>query len=88
MQLTMEIPDDLASQLAAADGGYLSRRALEAFGLEEYKAGRLTERAPGRVLRFTTRYQLDGFLKAHGVWADYTLEDLRSDRDTPARLGF
>ena len=33
MNLTVEIPDDLVGQLSA-EGGDLSRRALEAFALE------------------------------------------------------
>ena len=37
MNLTVEIPVDLAGRLNAA-GGDLSRRALEALGLEEYKS--------------------------------------------------
>jgi hypothetical protein len=46
MNLTVEIPDDLAARLSAA-GGDLSRRALEGFALEEYKSGRLTPRNCG-----------------------------------------
>ena len=72
---------NLASSLAA-DGVDLSRRALEAFGLEEYKKGRLTENGLRRLLGFTTRYQLDGFLKAHEVWIDYTMEDFRREIPT------
>jgi hypothetical protein len=86
MNLTVEIPDDLAGQLTAT-GGDLSRRALEAFGLQEYKSGHLTEDALRRVLGFTTRYQLDGFLKAHEVWIDYTVEDFRREVDSLKRLG-
>ena len=86
MNLTVEIPDDLARQLSAA-GGDLSRRALEALALEEYKSGRLTEDALRRMLGFTTRYQLDGFLKAHGVWVDYTVEDFRREVGALKRLG-
>jgi hypothetical protein len=37
MNLTLEIPDDLVAQLNAA-GGDLSRRALEALELEEYRS--------------------------------------------------
>jgi predicted transcriptional regulator len=36
MNLTVEIPDELAGRLNAA-GGDRSRRALEALALEEYK---------------------------------------------------
>jgi hypothetical protein len=42
VELTLHIPDDVARRLSAA-GGDLSRSALEAFALEEHKAGRLTE---------------------------------------------
>jgi hypothetical protein len=86
MHLTVEIPDDLAGQLRAA-GGDLSRRALEALGLEEYKSGHLTEDGLRRLLGFSTRYQLDGFLKAHDVWIDYGIEDFRREVDSLKRLG-
>jgi Uncharacterised protein family (UPF0175) len=86
MNLTVEIPDDLAGQLAAA-GGDLSRRALEALALEEYKSGHLTEDELRRMLGFGTRYQLDGFLKAHDVWIEYTLDDFRREVDSLKQLG-
>ena len=41
MEVTFHIPDDLASSVTA--GGDLSRRALEAFSLEELREGRITE---------------------------------------------
>ena len=53
MELTVEIPDDLAGRLNAA-GGDLSRRALEGLALEEYKSGHLTEDALRRMLGFGT----------------------------------
>ena len=86
MNLTVEIPDDLAGRLNAA-GGDLSRRALEGLALEEYKSGHLTEDELRRLLGFGTRYQLDGFLKAHDVWIEYTVEDFRREVDSLKRLG-
>jgi hypothetical protein len=86
MNLTVEIPDDLVRSLSAA-GGDLARRALEAFALEEYKNGHLTEDGLRRLLGFGTRYQLDGFLKAHDVWVEYTIEDFRREVDSLDRLG-
>jgi len=62
MNVTVNIPDDLAAQLSAA-GGDLSRRALEAFGLEEYKSARITQNQLRRLLGFANRYELDGFSK-------------------------
>ena len=45
MNLTVEIPDDLVGPLNVA-GGDLSRRALEALDLEEYKSGHITKADP------------------------------------------
>jgi hypothetical protein len=87
MNLTVEIPDDLAGRLSAG-GADLSRRALEALALEEYKSGHLTEDELRRFLGFGTRYQLDGFLKAHDVWIEYTVEDFRREVESLEQLGF
>lgn len=86
MDVTVHIPDDLAARLGAEED--LSRRALEALALEEYKNHRLGKADLRRLLGFTTRYQLDGFLKTHGVWADYTLEDFQREREDLRRVGF
>jgi hypothetical protein len=67
----LKIPDDVARRLSATVGD-LSRRALEALALEEYKCGHLTEAELQKLLGFGTRYKLGGFLKDHGVWIDYT----------------
>ena len=86
MKLNVEIPDDLGQRLGAG-GDDLSRRALEGFAVEEYKAGRINKAELRRLLGFDTRYELDGFLKAHGVWMNYTAEDLRREVATLQRLG-
>lgn len=87
MEVTLHIPDEVAARLTAA-GKDLSRRALEALALEEYKAGRLTEAQLRQLLGFQTRVELDGFLKSHEVWLNYTLEDLERERAALRRLGF
>ena len=87
MNLTVEIPDDVAQRLSAV-GGDLSRRALEALAAEEYKHGHLTKPDLRRLLGFDTSDQIDGFLKAHDVWIDYTLQDLERERAGLQRLGF
>ena len=88
MDVTIQIPDDLAGRLATVGDGDLSRRALEGFALEEYKTGRMTQPEIRRLLGFETGDQLDGFLKAHDVWIDYTMEDLEREREGLRRLGF
>ncbi|MBV9305514.1 MAG: UPF0175 family protein [Acidobacteriaceae bacterium] len=85
MHLTIEIPDDLIDPLSVS-GNDLARRALEALALEEYRNGRLTEDELRRLLGFGTRYQLDGFLKAHDIWIEYTLEDFRREVESLDRL--
>jgi len=87
MLVIVDIPDDVAERLKAA-GGDLSRRALEAFALEEYKRGQLTKPELRRLLGFATRNALDGFLKAHGVFESYSLDDLARERSDLERLGF
>jgi Uncharacterised protein family (UPF0175) len=74
--------------VSARTGDDLSRRALEGFGLEEYKAGRIAKAELRRLLGFETRYELDGFLKAHDVWMNYTIDDLRREVATLQQLGF
>jgi hypothetical protein len=86
MDVTVQIPDDLAGRMGA--GGDLSRRALEALAAEEYKRGRLTKPDLRRLLGFETSHQIDEFLKAHEVLEDYTLEDLDREREGLRRLGF
>jgi hypothetical protein len=86
MELTVQIPDELASRMSAS-GVDLSRRALEALALEEFKGGRITKPELRRLLGFGTRYQLDGFLKAHEVYEDYTLQDLEQELEGLRRLG-
>jgi Uncharacterised protein family (UPF0175) len=86
MELTVQIPDDLASRMGAS-GSDLSRRALEALALEEFKSGHITKPELRRLLGFGTRYRLDGFLKAHEVYEDYTMEDLEQELEDLRRLG-
>jgi hypothetical protein len=86
MNVTVRIPDELAKRLAA-EGGDLERRALEGFALAEYQAGRLTRSELRRLLGFGTRYELDGFLKAHGVNEGMTWEEFERDSETLDRLG-
>ncbi|MFC5860696.1 UPF0175 family protein [Acidicapsa dinghuensis] len=80
MQVTLEIPEDFAQKLVA-QGQYPSRAALEAVALEGYRSGVLSAFQARCMLGFTTRYEFDGFLKAHNVWEHaYGLEDLEQDR--------
>lgn len=60
----------------------LSRQALETLALEGYKSGELTAHQLQVMLGFGSRIEVDGFLKAHGVPMEYSLEDLGKERAT------
>ena len=87
MDLTIQIPDALGDRLAA-EGRDLVRRALEGFALAEFKSRRITKAEMRGPLGFETRYELDGFLKAHQVYDEHTLEDFERERDALKSLGF
>ena len=75
MQILLEIPEDLARQLAPDPSG-VTHAALEAVALEGVRS------QARRLLGIGSRYEMDGFLKAHGVFLDLTLEDVRKDSET------
>jgi hypothetical protein len=81
MQVSLEIPEDLARQLAADPGG-VTHAALEAVALEGVRPGKFTVSQARRLLGIGSRYEMDGFLKAHGVFLDLTLDDVRKDSET------
>jgi hypothetical protein len=64
-----------------------SRAAFEAIALEAYRQRKLTTSQLRRILGFESRYELDGFLKQHKVWLDYSCQDLEQDRETHRNLG-
>src|SRR5260370_38892705 len=66
MQITVELPEDIARHLAA-DARSLSRVAIEALAIEGVRSGKLSTGQARRLLGFNTRMQVDGFLKEHGV---------------------
>ncbi len=86
MDVTVRIPDDLATRMNAE--GDLPRRALEALAAEEYKRGRLNKPDLRRLLGLETSDQIDSFLKQHDVFEDFTLEELAHERESLERLGF
>jgi hypothetical protein len=76
-----------APQGPAGTGLDPARIALEAEAIEGYRSGILTSYQTRRLLGFQTRYELDGFLKAHNVWERaYRLEDLEHDRRTMQQI--
>jgi hypothetical protein len=85
IHVTLEIPEDLSCRIADDPGG-LSRAALEGLALEGIRAGKLTVSQARRLIGIGSRYEMDGFLKAHGLFLDLTLDDVRNDSDVAGTL--
>jgi Uncharacterised protein family (UPF0175) len=85
MTITVEIPDELADQLIAADRDP-ARVALEAIALEGYRSDRPTESDVRKLLGFDTRMEVHGFLKEHCAFLPYTEEDLEHDREVASQV--
>jgi hypothetical protein len=59
----------------------------EILAAEEYRLGRLHKPDLRRLFGFETSYEIDGFLKAHNVYDEYTLEDFERERAALKSLG-
>jgi hypothetical protein len=78
MQITIEIPDDLAALVIP--GGDPARATLEALALEAYRDRRLTGYQLRTLLGIPSRFELYDFLGEHKV-ERYTIQDLEHDLD-------
>ena len=78
-QLILELPDELSAFLAAS-GHDLQRAAVEAIAAEAYREKKVSTGQLRRLLGYKTRMQVHAFLKEHGVYLQYDLEDLEHDR--------
>ena len=85
MEITLNIPDDLARQVASK-GKDPARVALEALALEGYRTGLMSESAVRRLLGLETRIEVHAFLKQHGVYLQYDVADLDQDQATAESL--
>ena len=87
MQVTIEVPDDIAEQMRQANGQDVARHILEAYTLWAYQAGEIGGGQLRRLLGFETRNEVDQFLADHNAMHNYTLADLEEDRETARQLG-
>jgi predicted HTH domain antitoxin len=73
MQITVELPDDIARH---PDPG---REALERLAIEGYRSGALTHHQAGQLLGLS-RFEFDDFLIEHGIDDHaYSITDLQQD---------
>ncbi len=85
MRIWLDLPDDAVGQLAET-GRDLSRTALEALAIDAYRMNRITAHQLSQLLEIHSRYELDGFLKQHGVPLEYSIDDFEREGTTSARL--
>lgn len=85
MRVWIDLPEKAVRQLAD-EGQDLSKVALEALAVDAYRTNRITARQLCDLLDIPSRYELDGFLKRHGVPLEYSLEDFEREGTTSARL--
>ena len=87
MQVTIEVPDDIAEQMRQANSQDVARHILEAYALWAYQTGEIGGGQLRRLLGFATRDEVDQFLADHNATHNYTLADLEQDRETARQLG-
>lgn len=81
MQVTIDIPDEVASQfqLQAVDA---ARRILELFAADQYRQGHIGAAEVRRMLSFSSRWETYEFLKREKAYLPYTETDLEQDLET------
>jgi predicted HTH domain antitoxin len=80
VEVTVKLPDTLAQSFGDTPDRR-SRRLLETVLIEEYRAGRLSQRQVGEALGLDY-WQTEAFLAGHHVPLNYSLADLELDRAT------
>lgn len=85
MEITLTIPDQIATQLLQGSNAPFPRRILELLAIAGYKAERLSLGEVAEMLGISTS-EADDFLKEQDVPLNYTLADLENDRATIAAL--
>src|SRR5947209_8066915 len=81
MRVHLDVPEEVARQFAAQPGG-ITRAATEALAIEGVRSGKLTVYQARQMLGIRSRYEMDGFLKAHGVLLPDTLAQVVADTET------
>ena len=77
MQVTVEMPDQLARQWGETPDK-VGRHVLEDAAIEGYRAGRLTQRQVGAMLGLGY-WQTEAFLNERAVPLNYSAADLAAD---------
>ncbi|MFP4412934.1 UPF0175 family protein [Coleofasciculus sp.] len=78
MQITLELPDDIANQLQLQPAN-ISRRILELIVADNYRQGHIGAAQVRQMLNFSSRWETYEFLKREKAYLPYTEDDLEQD---------
>ena len=81
MDVHIDVPDKVARQFTAEPGG-VARAAVEALAADGVRSGKLTVYQARQLLGIRSRYEMDGFLKARGLFLSDTMEEVVADSQT------
>ena len=84
MQITIELPDDIAKQLTEQEND-LPRQLLEALAIEGYRDERLSHGQVGRILNLDW-WGVEALLCKAKAYLHYDIVDLERDRATSKKL--
>ncbi len=76
MQITLELPDEIAEKLQSVN---ISRRILELITADYYRQGQIGASGVRRILKFSSRWETYEFLKQEKSYLPYTENDLEQD---------
>lgn len=78
MQIQLNLPEEVARTLGN-DAKSIERATLETLALAGIRSCNLSRGQVRRLLGFQTRYEVDGFLKAHGIPVEESLDEINRD---------
>ncbi|MEM9907472.1 MAG: UPF0175 family protein [Cyanobacteria bacterium P01_D01_bin.44] len=78
MQVTIELPDNIANQLQSKSAN-IARRVLELIAADNYRQGLMGAAEVRQLLNFSSRWETYEFLKQEKAYLPYTEEDLERD---------
>jgi len=78
MQITIEIPDNIANQLQLQPTN-ISHRILELIVADNYRQGHIGAAQVRQMLNFSSRWETYEFLKREKAYLPYTEDDLEQD---------
>ncbi len=84
MQVTMDMPDQVAHQWGETPDAVV-RHVMEDAAVEGYRAGRLTQRQVGAMLKLDY-WQTEAFLNERAVPLNYSAADLAADNATLEKI--